>query len=84
MGTTTNAGQFDGSHGDGALSTDDYATNATWPGYSSGKVTAALAAAFRAGGWLYGASFGRVSSRCAAGDAGLHRDSPPGAIGPQQ
>ena len=49
--TTTNAGLFDGSPGDGSLSTDGYATNATWPGYSGGKVTGDLGAGHRGGWW---------------------------------
>lgn len=65
---TTNAGQFDGSHGDGALSTSGYATNSTWPGYDGvGEVKGALGAGFRGGDWSYVESFARVSDRCCAG-----------------
>lgn len=66
--TTTNAGQFDGSHGNGSLSADGYATNATWPGYSGGKVTGALGAGERGGWWsTTSANYERVSNRSGAG-----------------
>jgi len=47
----TNAGLFNGSHGDGALSVNGHATNATWPGYSNGEVTSALGAGIRGSAW---------------------------------
>ena len=72
-GTTTNAGTFDGSHGDGALSTNGHATNSTWPGYSGGEVTGALGAGCRGGLWSGNPSSGRVSDRTNAGYADPNR-----------
>lgn len=73
--TTTNAGTFDGSHGDGALSSDGYATNSTWPGYNigSGEVTGALGAGFRGGNFSYEAYAERVSDRSNAGNTDTTR-----------
>jgi formylglycine-generating enzyme required for sulfatase activity len=70
---TTNAGQFDGSHGDGSLSIDGYATNSTWPGYSGGEVTGARGADLRGASCGSGASFGCVSDRWLAGNTSTGR-----------
>jgi formylglycine-generating enzyme required for sulfatase activity len=67
IGTTTNAGQFDGSHGDGALSSNGHATNAAWPGYSAGEVTGALGIGNRGGFYSTVGNEGRVSDRYTAG-----------------
>ncbi|MCK5148099.1 SUMF1/EgtB/PvdO family nonheme iron enzyme [bacterium] len=40
---------FSGTHGDGVISTNGYATNSDWPGYISGEVTEAQGANFRGG-----------------------------------
>jgi len=42
---------FDGTHGDGVLSTDGHANVANWPGISSGEVTTGTGAGFRGGAW---------------------------------
>jgi len=73
-GVTTNAGLFDGSHGDGSLSADGYATNATWPGYSGGEVTGALGAGLRGGSWNQSYIFMLVSDRVGAADTYDMRD----------
>jgi formylglycine-generating enzyme required for sulfatase activity len=60
-GITTNAGLFNGSHGDGTLDGSGNADASTWPG------TDAVGAGFRGGFWSYGASYLRVSDRNDAG-----------------
>ena len=61
-GNTTDAGTFDGSHGDGALNTSGDADVSSWPG------TDAVGIGFRGGGFGgAGASFWRVSDRELAG-----------------
>ncbi|MBC8234226.1 SUMF1/EgtB/PvdO family nonheme iron enzyme [bacterium] len=57
---------FEGSHGDGALSTNGNATNSDWPGESGGEVTGALGAGFRGGYWVGGTSYLCVSDRSVA------------------
>jgi len=61
-GTTLST--FAGTHGLGSLSTDGYATNSDWPGYSSGKVTGASGSGYRGGNWYDdGYNNARVSDR---------------------
>ena len=65
-GTTLSA--FDGSHGDGSLSSTGFATNSNWPG------TNAQGAAFRGGSWARGATLARVSDRYYAAYANAARN----------
>ncbi len=44
---------FLGTHGDGTLSTNGYATNADWPGYASGEITDSAGSGLRGGAWFY-------------------------------
>ena len=44
---------FLGTHGDGTLSANGYATNADWPGYASGEITGAGGSGLRGGSWFY-------------------------------
>jgi formylglycine-generating enzyme required for sulfatase activity len=55
--TVTDAGLFDGSHGDGTLSNSGYATNSNWPGSD------AIGSGFRGGDWRNVASHVRLSAR---------------------
>jgi formylglycine-generating enzyme required for sulfatase activity len=50
VGNTTGR-SFIGTHGDGTLSTNGNATNADWPGASSGEVTGATGSGRRGGGY---------------------------------
>jgi formylglycine-generating enzyme required for sulfatase activity len=65
LGNTTGRA-FDGTSGDGALSTNGHANTATWPGLSSGEVTGATGSGFRGGPWYYAASYARVADRVSA------------------
>ncbi|TAK58255.1 MAG: hypothetical protein EPO24_08755, partial [Bacteroidetes bacterium] len=49
----TNAGLFDGGHGDGALSANGNANVSTWPGLVSGEVTGTKGAGSRGASWSY-------------------------------
>jgi formylglycine-generating enzyme required for sulfatase activity len=60
-GITTNAGLFNGSHGDGTLDGSGNADASTWPG------TNAVGAGFRGGYWYADAAYVRVSDRISAG-----------------
>ena len=66
---------FVGSHGDGVLSSNGWATNMDWPGYSAGEVTGATGGGFRGGGWYNAATFARVSDRSVAAFAYTSRSS---------
>ncbi len=57
---------FQGTHGNGQLSSDGYATNSDWPGYSSGKVTGADGAGYRGGCWSHPIIYLTVSQRQSA------------------
>jgi formylglycine-generating enzyme required for sulfatase activity len=54
---------FAGTHGDGLLSANGFATNADWPGYAAGEVTGAQGSGIRGGGWSDAADRLRVSDR---------------------
>ena len=47
---------FLGTHGDGNLSTNGFATNTDWPGYNAGEVKDAGGSGFRGGSWGFGAT----------------------------
>jgi len=61
--TGTTVSTFNGTHGDGTLSSTGFATNADWPG------TDAQGCGFRGGHWSSDASYARVSDRYSAADA---------------
>lgn len=44
---------FLGTHGDGSLSSNGFATNADWPGYASGEITDSAGSGLRGGAWFY-------------------------------
>lgn len=67
--TGTTLSTFDGSHGDGSLSSTGFATNSNWPG------TDAQGAGFRGGGWDADASIARASDRSYAAYASAARGS---------
>lgn len=52
---------FTGTAGDGALSTNGYATNSDWPGYASGEITDGLGSGLRGGSFSGGTYLGFVS-----------------------
>jgi len=54
---------FTGTHGDGILSANGNANQATWPGLSGGEVTGAAGAGCRGGYWDNSDSYARTSSR---------------------
>ncbi|MCA9398131.1 MAG: SUMF1/EgtB/PvdO family nonheme iron enzyme [Candidatus Omnitrophica bacterium] len=54
---------FTGSHGDGVLSANGFATNSDWPGYDGDDVTGATGSGFRGGSWDISSSHARVSDR---------------------
>ncbi len=54
---------FTGSHGDGVLSTNGFATNADWPGYASGEVTQSAGSGVRGGSWSDASARLRISDR---------------------
>lgn len=54
---------FQGTHGDGLLSVNGYATNSDWPGYSGGTVNSEYGSGGRAGGWQNLQDRLRVSDR---------------------
>ena len=73
----TNAGAFDGQHGDGVLTAAGYADVANWPSpTATGVVYTAYGASFRGGSWNNAEDYSRVSSRNHAGN--------PGAAPPQE
>ena len=55
--TGTTVSTFEGTHGDGSLSSTGFATNSDWPG------TVAAVCGYRAGGWGNAATDARVSDR---------------------
>ena len=71
---------FQGTHGDGILTTDGYATNTDWPGYHAptGKILAAGGSDLRGGSWnrpniincVSGRDFGAYSTIGRASDFG--------------
>jgi len=65
--TGTTVSTFNGTHGDGTLSSTGFATNADWPG------TDAQGCGYRGGTWDYVASHARVSARSYAADAFTYR-----------
>ena len=71
--------------GDGALSINGHANNATWPGLISGEVTnviaGALGASFRGGTWLDVSARARVSDRLRAVGTNAARGTEIGARG---
>ncbi len=54
---------YTGTHGDGILSNNGYATNSDWPGYNSGEVKSASGSTGRGGDWYNSSSLARVSAR---------------------
>ncbi len=66
---------FIGSSGSGILSASGNATNADWPGISSGEVTGATGSGFRGGAWEKGSSYQRTSDRYLAASAVTDRDN---------
>ena len=78
FGPLTNAGLFDGSNGDGALTTDGFATgNSNWPGYveADGKVSGALGSGKRGQSYSCPGYRLRTSSRNYAESWWAGRDS---------
>jgi len=69
LGNATGRG-FSGSHGDGELNTNGYATNPDWPGYVSGSgVTGAAGSGERGGSWADTTTTrGTISDRYDAAD----------------
>lgn len=64
---------FDGSHGDGTLSTSGNANTANWPGISGGEVTGATGSGFRGGTWTHSSANSRVSDRAVGAYASAGR-----------
>ena len=62
LGNTTGRG-FEGTHGNGVLTSDGFADKADWPGYSSTKNDDATGSGLRGGLWSYPAYFESVSYR---------------------
>jgi hypothetical protein len=61
---------FAGSHGDGTLNTNGYATNSDWPGYTANGVDGASGSGIRGGGWNTpsgSVAYLRISNRYKAG-----------------
>ena len=56
---------YDGSHGDGMLSSDGFATNKGWPGFSTStlKVSLATGTGLRGGAWALSYVYSRTSDR---------------------
>jgi len=54
---------FEGTHGDGDLTSGGYADNSDWPGYVTDKVSGATGSGLRVGGWSSGSGNARVSDR---------------------
>jgi len=73
VGGVTGGRDFEGTHGDGSLTTDGYADNSDWPGYSSTKVSGATGSGFRGGLWIGSSSSARVSDRADAAHARTSR-----------
>jgi len=61
---------FLGTHGDGVLSAQGYATNSDWPGYVSGQVTGSAGCGHRGGDYSNSSSNCRISDRLSATSAG--------------
>jgi formylglycine-generating enzyme required for sulfatase activity len=68
---------FAGSHGDGALSPDGYATNSDWPGNTAGEVTGAQGTGVRGASWATETQwrYDTISSRLAAAEANPNRNA---------
>jgi formylglycine-generating enzyme required for sulfatase activity len=64
---------FTGLHGNGRLSANGHANQASWPGLSSSEVTGASGSSFRGGRWNYGAPTARVSDRSNAAETNTNR-----------
>ena len=60
---------FTGQQGDGNLSANGFATNADWPGWTLGEVTAATGAGAKAGDHSNAATSSRISDRVAVSNA---------------
>lgn len=62
LGNDTGRG-FTGTHGDGVLSADGFATNSDWPGYDGDDVTGAEGSGSLSGVWIFSSSYARVADR---------------------
>ncbi len=76
LGNATGRG-FAGSHGDGVLNTNGYATNEDWPGFVFGSgVTGSTGQGIRGGGWSDSTNArGEISDRYLAADEVSSRNS---------
>lgn len=66
---------FNGSHGDGALSIDGFSNNSGWPGYSNGTISTSTGAGLRGGAFNYFKETLQVSSRYYAASSDNLRNS---------
>lgn len=64
---------FTGTHGDGDLSTNGFATNSDWPGYDGDDVTGATGSGFRGGSWSVSSSVARVAGRAPGASTSTNR-----------
>jgi formylglycine-generating enzyme required for sulfatase activity len=60
-------------HGNGLLTNDGFCDNATWPGFSTDKVSGSTGAGFRGGVWDRTSIFLRASGRRSASNAATER-----------
>jgi formylglycine-generating enzyme required for sulfatase activity len=72
---------FNGIHGDGLLSTNGYANENTWPGLTSGEVTAVTGVGLRGGFWGSNQANSRVSNRGSATNTSANRENSMGGRG---
>ena len=58
---------FEGTHGNGSLTSDGFADNSDWPGYVTSKVSGLTGSGIRGGNWKDGSPYVRVSDRSFSG-----------------
>ena len=66
---------FEGTHGDGELTSGGFADNSDWPGYVTDKVSGATGSGFRGGNWSGDAANARMSDRSYAASTHTNRGS---------
>ena len=66
---------FEGTHGNGSLTSDGFADNSDWPGYVTSKVSGATGSGLRGGDWSNAATYARVSARSYAAYTSANRDA---------
>jgi len=59
---------FEGTHGNGSLTSDGFADNSDWPGYVTSKVSSATGSTSNGGNWNNDTSLAHVSYRYSAAD----------------